>query len=81
MTTSRCHLQHYCPPPGECLALVSQLRSRAPADLQPQLLSLEAEAATLMGILIWDSSQRRQSAVPEATLIKHNWPLVKLVTG
>jgi transcriptional regulator with XRE-family HTH domain len=51
------------PAAGECLAQVTQLRSRAPAGLQPQLLSLEAEAATLMGILIWDSSQRRQIAV------------------
>lgn len=48
---------------GECLARISFLRSTAGGTTERALLTLEADAATLMGVLIWDASQRRQHAV------------------
>jgi transcriptional regulator with XRE-family HTH domain len=50
------------PAASSCLAEVSQLRSLTDTPLRAELIALEAAAATLMGILAWDSSQRRQAA-------------------
>jgi hypothetical protein len=48
------------PEAGQLLTLVSYLRSQAPTmRLHRELLTAEAEAAILMGQLVWDASQRR----------------------
>ncbi|KPM57667.1 hypothetical protein ACG83_03590 [Frankia sp. R43] len=48
------------PEAGQLLALISYLRSQAPTmRLRRELLTAEAEAATLTGQLVWDASQRR----------------------
>ncbi|MCP2237604.1 helix-turn-helix transcriptional regulator [Prauserella halophila] len=45
---------------GECLGQVAFLRGNVSNEhVRHELLSVEAEAATLMGQLVWDASQRR----------------------
>jgi transcriptional regulator with XRE-family HTH domain len=45
---------------GKCLATVTLLRTHARSlRAREELLALEAEAATLLGQLVWDASQRR----------------------
>lgn len=45
---------------GQCLGQVSFLRAHATANrVRRELFAVEAEAATLMGQLVWDASQRR----------------------
>ncbi|MGB6160995.1 MAG: helix-turn-helix transcriptional regulator [Pseudonocardiaceae bacterium] len=48
---------------GQCLGQVSFLREHAPTNrVRRELYKVEAEAATLMGQLVWDASQRREHA-------------------
>ncbi|MBV9160953.1 MAG: helix-turn-helix transcriptional regulator [Pseudonocardiales bacterium] len=45
---------------GQCLGQVTFLRAHAPTNrVRRELYEVEAEAATLMGQLVWDASQRR----------------------
>jgi transcriptional regulator with XRE-family HTH domain len=47
---------------GRCLGQIAMLRSNARSGrVRRELLAAEAESATLMGQLIWDASQRRDS--------------------
>ncbi|MGI5223191.1 helix-turn-helix domain-containing protein [Nocardia sp. CA-290969] len=48
---------------GQCLGQVSVLRGQAATSrVRRELYAVEAEAATLMGQLVWDASQRRDHA-------------------
>jgi transcriptional regulator with XRE-family HTH domain len=48
---------------GQCLGQVSFLRTHAATSrVRRELFAVEAEAATLMGQLVWDASQRRDHA-------------------
>src|SRR5690606_11243219 len=48
---------------GQCLGQVSFLRAHAATSrVRRELFAVEAEAATLMGQLVWDASQRRDHA-------------------
>lgn len=48
---------------GQCLGQVTVLRAHAPTSrFLRELYAIEAEAATLMGQLVWDASQRRDHA-------------------
>ena len=48
---------------GQCLGQIGFLRAHARrADVRRDLCAAEAEAATLMGQLVWDASQRRDQA-------------------
>jgi len=48
---------------GECLGQIGFLRAHARrADVRRDLCAAEADAATLMGQLVWDASQRRDQA-------------------
>lgn len=48
---------------GQCLGQVTFLRAHAPTHrVRRELYEVEAEAATLMGQLVWDASQRRDHA-------------------
>jgi transcriptional regulator with XRE-family HTH domain len=48
---------------GQCLGQIGFLRTHARrADVRRDLSAAEAEAATLMGQLVWDASQRREQA-------------------
>jgi transcriptional regulator with XRE-family HTH domain len=48
---------------GQCLGQVSFLRAHAATNrVRRELYAVEAEAATLMGQLVWDASQRRDHA-------------------
>jgi transcriptional regulator with XRE-family HTH domain len=50
-------------PAGQCLGQVRYLCAHAASSrVRRELLSLEAEAAILMGQLVWDASQRRDRA-------------------
>lgn len=52
---------------GQCLGQISAMYSHAASDrMRRELCRAEAEAATLMGKLIWDSSQRRDHAAAHA---------------
>ncbi|SNR74297.1 DNA-binding transcriptional regulator, XRE-family HTH domain [Haloechinothrix alba] len=52
---------------GQCLGQISFLRARAAANrVQRELFAVEAEAATLMGKLVWDASQRRDHTTARA---------------
>ncbi len=54
---------------GQCLGQVSFLRTHAATSrVRRELFAVEAEAATLMGQLVWDSSQRRDHATARAYL-------------
>lgn len=47
-------------PAARCQAEITELRAKAPpGPVRRELYSAEAEAATLMGQLVWDASQRR----------------------
>ncbi len=48
------------PAAGRCLSELVRLREVVSGDAPRSLLALEADAATLMGMLAWDASQRRQ---------------------
>jgi transcriptional regulator with XRE-family HTH domain len=51
-------------PAAQCQAAIVDLRSHAPAGaVRRELYAVEAEAAILMGQLVWDASQRRDHAV------------------
>ncbi len=48
---------------GQCLGQIGFLRAHARrADVRRDLCAAEADAATLMGQLVWDASQRRDQA-------------------
>jgi transcriptional regulator with XRE-family HTH domain len=48
---------------GQCLGQVIFLRAHAPTNrVRRELYAVETEAATLMGQLVWDASQRRDHA-------------------
>ncbi|HEX4864632.1 MAG TPA: hypothetical protein VFV02_11195 [Acidimicrobiales bacterium] len=52
---------------GQCLGQATFLRAHAPTTrIRRELRSVEAEAATLMGQLVWDASQRRDHATARA---------------
>jgi len=52
---------------GQCLGQVGFLRVHAPTNrVRRELFSVEAEAATLMGQLVWDASQRRDHTTARA---------------
>ena len=52
---------------GQCLGQVGLLRSHAPTSrVRRQLYEVETEAATLMGQLVWDASQRRDHTAARA---------------
>lgn len=54
---------------GQCLGQVSFLRTHAATSrARRELFAVEAEAATLMGQLVWDASQRRDHATARAYL-------------
>jgi transcriptional regulator with XRE-family HTH domain len=47
---------------GQCLGQIAFLRTHAASRVRRELYAVEAEAATLMGQLVWDASQRRDHA-------------------
>jgi hypothetical protein len=47
---------------GRCLGDISFLRVHAKGSVKQELCGAEAEAATLMGQLVWDASQRHEHA-------------------
>jgi transcriptional regulator with XRE-family HTH domain len=50
-------------PAAQCQATIVDLRAQAPIGaVRRELYAVEAEAATLMGQLVWDASQRRDHA-------------------
>jgi transcriptional regulator with XRE-family HTH domain len=52
---------------GQCLDQVAFLRTRVASNrIRRELLAVEAEAATLMGQLLWDASQRRAHVTARA---------------
>lgn len=52
---------------GQCLGQVSFLRAgAAPGRVRRELSAVESEAATLMGQLVWDASQRRDHSTARA---------------
>ncbi|GAA1017097.1 helix-turn-helix domain-containing protein [Streptomyces thermogriseus] len=52
---------------GQCLGQVSFLRAHAATSrVRRELFAVETEAATLMGQLVWDASQRRDHATARA---------------
>ncbi|ASO21303.1 transcriptional regulator with XRE-family HTH domain [Actinoalloteichus hoggarensis] len=54
---------------GQCLGRVSFLRTHAATSrVRRELFAVEAEAATLMGQLVWDASQRRDHTTARAYL-------------
>ncbi len=54
---------------GQCLGQVGFLRAHAGTSrMRRELFAVEAEAATLMGQLVWDASQRRDHATARAYL-------------
>ncbi|MBX7266630.1 helix-turn-helix transcriptional regulator [Micromonospora sp. Llam7] len=54
---------------GQCLGQVSFLRAHATTSrVRRELFAVEAEAATLMGQLVWDASQRRDHTTARAYL-------------
>ncbi|GAA5126115.1 helix-turn-helix domain-containing protein [Haloechinothrix salitolerans] len=54
---------------GQCLGQVGFLRAHAATSrVRRELFAVEAEAATLMGQLVWDASQRRDHATARAYL-------------
>lgn len=54
---------------GQCLGQVSFLRAHAATSrVRRELFAVEAEAATLMGQLVWDASQRRDHTTARAYL-------------
>lgn len=54
---------------GQCLGQVTFLRAHATTGrVRRELFAVEAEAATLMGQLVWDASQRRDHATTRAYL-------------
>lgn len=56
---------------GECLNQAAHLRAAATASrVQRELHTIEAEAAILMGQLVWDASQRRDHATARAYLTR-----------
>jgi transcriptional regulator with XRE-family HTH domain len=58
-------------PAARCQAEITDLRTQAPSGpVRRELFTAEAEAATLMGQLVWDASQRRDHATA-GTYLQH----------
>jgi transcriptional regulator with XRE-family HTH domain len=58
-------------PAARCQAQITHLRAQAPSGpVRRELFTAEAEAATLMGQLVWDASQRRDHTTA-GTYLQH----------